>query len=86
VQLSSYSKAGPMRFNDDMIIMPLQAATQWDALSHVYYEDRLYNGFPADSVTSLGAYYSASTRSSTRASPPRRVARHRQAARGAHPL
>ena len=26
VQLSSYSKAGPMRFNDDMIIMPLQAA------------------------------------------------------------
>ena len=40
-----------------MIIMPLQAATQWDALSHVYYEDKLYNGFPADSVTSLGAYH-----------------------------
>ena len=57
VQLSSYSKNGPMRFNDDMIIMPLQAATQWDALSHVYYEDKLYNDFPADSVTSLGAYY-----------------------------
>jgi kynurenine formamidase len=56
-QLSSYSQAGPMRFNDDMIIMPLQAATQWDALSHVYYEDKLYNDFPADSVTSLGAYY-----------------------------
>ena len=47
----------PFRFNDDMIIMPLQAATQWDALSHVYYEDKLYNGFPASSVTSLGAYY-----------------------------
>jgi hypothetical protein len=47
VQLSGYSEAGPMRFNDDMIIMPLQAATQWDALSHVYYEDQLYNGFPA---------------------------------------
>jgi kynurenine formamidase len=46
-----------MRFNDDIIIMPLQAATQWDALSHVYYEDQLYNGFPADSVSSLGAYY-----------------------------
>ncbi|WUI27454.1 cyclase family protein [Mycobacterium sp. NBC_00419] len=57
VQLSSYSRNGPMRFNDDMIIMPLQAATQWDALSHVYYEDKLYNDFPADSVTSLGAYY-----------------------------
>jgi kynurenine formamidase len=46
-----------MRFNDDLIIMPLQAATQWDALSHVYYEDKLYNGFPATSVTSLGAFY-----------------------------
>jgi kynurenine formamidase len=56
-QLSGYSEAGPMRFNDDMIIMPLQAATQWDALSHVYYEDKLYNGFPANSVTSLGAYH-----------------------------
>jgi len=57
VQLSGYSEAGPMRFNDDIIIMPLQAATQWDALSHVYYEDKLYNGFPAESVTSLGALY-----------------------------
>jgi kynurenine formamidase len=56
-QLSEYWTNGPMRFNDDVIIMPLQAATQWDALSHVYYEDKLYNGFPADSVTSLGAYH-----------------------------
>ena len=46
-----------MRFNDDVIIMPLQAATQWDALSHVYYDDKLYNGFPANSVTSLGAFH-----------------------------
>ncbi len=46
---------GLMRFNDDYIMMPLQAATQWDALSHVYYEDQLYNGFPANSVTSFGA-------------------------------
>ena len=40
-----------------MIVMPLQAATQWDALSHVYYEDKLYNGFPASSVTSFGAFH-----------------------------
>ncbi len=58
-QLSGYFEGAenPFRFNDDMIIMPLQAATQWDALSHVYYDDRLYNGFPADSVTSLGAFH-----------------------------
>jgi len=46
---------GPMRFNDDYVIMPLQAATQWDALSHVYYDERLYNGYPASAVTSFGA-------------------------------
>lgn len=43
------------KFNDDMIIMSTQAASQWDALSHVYYDDLLYNGFPAASVTSAGA-------------------------------
>ncbi|KUI27035.1 cyclase [Mycobacterium sp. IS-1742] len=56
-QLAGYFVDNPFRFNDDMIIMPLQAATQWDALSHVYYDDRLYNGFPADSVTSQGAFH-----------------------------
>ncbi|MDQ2627320.1 cyclase family protein [Mycolicibacter senuensis] len=56
-QLSEFFVDNPFRFNDDMIVMPLQAATQWDALSHVYYDDRLYNGFPAGSVTSLGAYH-----------------------------
>lgn len=45
----------PGRFTDDYVIMPLQSCTQWDALSHFYYEDKLYNGFPASSVTSLGA-------------------------------
>lgn len=56
-QLSGFFEDNPFRFNDDMIVMPLQAATQWDALSHVYYEDKLYNGFPANSVTSLGAFH-----------------------------
>lgn len=56
-QLGDYFQDNPFRFNDDMIIMPLQAATQWDALSHVYYDDKLYNGFPANSVTSFGAFH-----------------------------
>src|SRR5690606_22516739 len=47
--------AGPMRFNDDYIMMPLQAGTQWDALSHVYYDGQMYNGHPASAVTSFGA-------------------------------
>jgi kynurenine formamidase len=55
--VSAFFADNPFRFNDDMIVMPLQAASQWDALSHVYYEDKLYNGFPAASVTSFGAYH-----------------------------
>ncbi len=45
----------PMRFADDVIVMNLQAGTQWDALSHVWYDHKLYNGYPASSVTGLGA-------------------------------
>jgi kynurenine formamidase len=47
--------SGPMRFNDDYIMMPLQCATQWDALSHAYYDKKLYNGFDSSTVTSFGA-------------------------------
>jgi kynurenine formamidase len=54
-QIAETFSAGPFRFNDDMIFMPLQAATQWDALSHVYYEEKLYNGFPSSDVNSQGA-------------------------------
>ncbi|MFC8046142.1 cyclase family protein [Nocardia sp. NPDC057353] len=56
-EVAGFFADNPFRFNDDMIVMPLQAATQWDALSHVYYDDTLYNGFPAASVTSFGAYH-----------------------------
>ncbi|MGW9263781.1 cyclase family protein [Gordonia sp. KTR9] len=48
---------GGAHFTDDVIYMHLQAATQWDALSHCYYDDQLYNGKPASSVTSAGARY-----------------------------
>ncbi|WP_285730655.1 cyclase family protein [Nocardiopsis sp. ATB16-24] len=50
---------GGAHFTDDMIVMHLQAATQWDALSHCYYDGLLYNGRPASSVTSAGARYHA---------------------------
>ncbi len=46
---------GPLRVCDDWIIMPLQSATQWDSLAHVYYDGQLYNGVPAATVTSGGA-------------------------------
>lgn len=43
------------RGTDDLIIMPLQSGTQWDAFGHVIFEGRMYNGFGADSVSSKGA-------------------------------
>ena len=46
---------GGFRYADDYIFMPLQGASQWDALSHVYYDDQIYNGFPAKDVTVIGA-------------------------------
>ena len=46
---------GGFRYADDYIFMPLQGASQWDALAHVYYDDQLWNGFPARGVTVVGA-------------------------------
>jgi kynurenine formamidase len=44
-----------VRFNDDAVQMGLQAATHWDALAHVSYGGRMYNGFPASVVDDSGA-------------------------------
>jgi len=52
---TSDSPATDVAFTDDYIYMPLQGSTQWDALPHAFYGDRLYNGHPADTVTSAGA-------------------------------
>lgn len=46
---------GHFRFADDVVIMGLQCATQWDSLAHVHYDERLYNGFPAATTTAWGA-------------------------------
>jgi kynurenine formamidase len=40
-------------FNDDVIHMPLQAATQWDAIGHVHYDGTLYNNCKACDVLSV---------------------------------
>jgi kynurenine formamidase len=50
----SADPAGP-RYADDVVVMPLQCATQWDSLAHVHYGGKLYNGHPASSITANGA-------------------------------
>ena len=49
------------RGTDDLVIMPLQCGTQWDALAHVVFEDKIYNGYSADQVSSKGAMRNAVT-------------------------
>jgi kynurenine formamidase len=43
------------RYADDVVVFPLQCATQWDSLAHVHYDGQLYNGFPAATTSSAGA-------------------------------
>jgi kynurenine formamidase len=46
---------GAFHYADDYVFMPLQSASQWDGLAHVFYDDQLYNGFPATDVGPHGA-------------------------------
>lgn len=46
---------GYLRGTDDIIIMPLQSGTQWDALGHIIFENKIYNNVSADQVSSIGA-------------------------------
>src|SRR5215471_4554773 len=45
---------GP-RYADDVVVMPLQGATQWDSLAHVHYGGQLYNGHAVSTLTPAGA-------------------------------
>jgi kynurenine formamidase len=53
-ELMGGDEAG-VRFNDDAVSMGVQAATHWDALAHVSYDGRMYNGFSPDVVDETGA-------------------------------
>ncbi len=44
-----------LRYADDAINMPCQASTQWDALAHIFLDDKMYNGYDARLVDSNGA-------------------------------
>ena len=44
-----------IRYADDAVSMPLQCGTQWDALGHIFYDDKMWNGYDARLVDSDGA-------------------------------
>ncbi|WP_285320323.1 cyclase family protein [Pseudarthrobacter sp. lyk4-40-TYG-27] len=46
--------------NEDVLITSTHNGTHMDALCHVYHEGRMYNGFPADSSSTLnGAHFNS---------------------------
>jgi kynurenine formamidase len=57
IQLNEVTIGDPdgTRFSDDKMDLALQACTHWDALAHSSYGGKLWNGYPADSVTEAGA-------------------------------
>ncbi|WP_328887675.1 cyclase family protein [Streptomyces sp. NBC_00316] len=51
---------GTVATSDDIVTLGLQAATHWDALTHVSHSGRIYNGRPAGTVTAhAGAQFSS---------------------------
>ena len=42
-------------YSDDTVSMPLQCGTQWDALSHIFRDGKMYNGYDAALVSASGA-------------------------------
>mgnify|MGYP002653874718 CR=1 FL=1 len=43
-----------LRYADDTLNLCVQGATHWDALGHVFYEDKAYNGHDAKLIDSRG--------------------------------
>jgi kynurenine formamidase len=54
--LAGTQDAGGLRFADDMVSLPLQCGTQWDGLGHIFYDDKMWNGYSAGLVDSGGAH------------------------------
>lgn len=55
IELKAQEHLPGLRYADDSIVMPLQSGTHWDAFSHIFYADQMYNGYGVEHVTSSGA-------------------------------
>lgn len=53
--VSGVQDEGGIRFADDMVSLPLQCGTQWDGLGHIFFGDKMWNGYDARLVDSTGA-------------------------------
>jgi kynurenine formamidase len=65
--LADPDETGDIRVTDDAVYMPLQSSTQWDALCHIIFRGKAYNGRTPASVTSAGARFNSITNLKDRA-------------------
>ena len=55
-----------IRYADDTLMLCVQGATHWDALGHIFYEDKAYNGHDAKLIDAKASTCSASSIRKTR--------------------
>jgi kynurenine formamidase len=51
-----FDETNKLRYADDAINMPVQAATHWDSLGHIFLDDKMYNGHNAKHVDGGGVH------------------------------
>ena len=49
-----FDETNKLRFSDDALNMPVQAATHWDSLGHIFLDDKMYNNLDAKLVDGGG--------------------------------
>lgn len=49
-----FDETNKLRYADDALNMPVQAATHWDSLGHIFLDDKMYNGLDAKLVDGGG--------------------------------
>ena len=76
-------KVPNIRYADDAISLPVQCATHWDSLGHIFYEDKMYNGYDAREVDCKRARQARHRARQEQDGRPRRAARHRALSRRA---
>ena len=51
-----FDETNKLRYSDDAINMPIQSATHWDSLGHIFLDDKMYNGHNAKHVDGGGVH------------------------------
>ena len=44
-----------IRYADDTLMLCVQGATHWDALGHIFFNDKTYNGYDAKLIDARGS-------------------------------